>query len=313
MFTLFMSRVEDSSNMGRKKKETAIPGQEYVDQCNGECWGKQQLVKAHGKNLFYGTCRHQCRLKNECIKASREEPENIQFQLSTIPYNPAIGDETYNEDGEPICVKETGSLEQIDEENGVDLDEMAVENFSSVDDFHAKFLKQHNVPEELYPVFREVTNQFFIMANLMPKFTAVLIGSAVGKMNQAELARREGLTRQAISAGIATEIARVTAPESLLKKLDGTERVIYDLFRQGYSLGWVAKKMKISKSKVYRVKRKFGAKIGKSETKVKIRLPWKKKSQNARKKARWREVQEQKEVKHKAMEMLEDMLKKMKG
>jgi hypothetical protein len=61
------------------------------------------------------------------------------------------------------------------------------------------------------------------------------------------------------------------------------------------------------------VKRKFGAKIGKSETKVKIRLPWKKKSQNARKKARWREIQKKKDTRQEATKMLEEMLKKMKG
>ena len=132
-------------------------------------------------------------------------------------------------------------------------------------------------------------------------------------MTQAELARREGLTRQAVNAAISTEIIKVTAPEICYKKMDGIERVVYDLMRQGYSLGYIAKKMKISKSKVYRVKRKFVAKINKSETKNKIRLPWKKKSQNARKKARWREIQKKKDAKAEATKMLEEMLKKMKG
>ena len=302
--------------MGRRKKEmpNSVGFGQYVDQCNGTCWGKQVLHKVHGKNLYYGTCKHECRLKEECIKASREEVENVQFQLATIPYNPAIGDgdDVYNEDGEPIVSQKSSETSENSDEP-VNLDDVASEQFSSIEDFHSRFLKQHHIPEDLSPAFRELTNQFFMMCYLMPKFTAVLTGAAVAKMSQAELARREGLTRQAVNAAIATEIVKVTAPELCHKKLDGMERVIYDLFRQGYSLGYVAKKMKISKSKVYRVKRKFGAKMGKSETKVKIRLPWKKKSQNARKKARWREVQEQKEVKHKAMEMLEDMLKKMKG
>ena len=306
--------------MGRRKKElpnSAGYGQ-YVDQCNGECWGKQVLHKVHGKNLYYGTCRHECRLKDECIKASREEAENVQYQLATIPYDPAIGDseEHYNEDGEPIVSQKSTAESSETSENSdepVNLDDVASEQFSSLEDFDLRFLKQQHIPEELSPAFRELTNQFFMMVHLMPKFTTVLTGAVIAKMTQAELARREGLTRQAVNAAISTEIIKVTAPEICYKKMDGMERVVYDLIRQGYSLGYIAKKMKISKSKVYRVKRNFGAKINKSETKNKIRLPWKKKQQKARQIARWREVQKEKKIKEAATVMLQEMMEKLKG
>ena len=307
--------------MGRRKKEmpnSAGFGQ-YVDQCNGTCWGKQVLHKVHGKNLYYGTCKHECRLKEECIKASREEAENVQFQLATIPYNPAIGDgdDVYNEDGEPVVQAQRSQLGNDDSSEGADdpvnLDDVAVENFASMEDFHSRFLKQHKVPEDLSPVFRELTNQFFMMCYLMPKFTAVLTGAAVAKMSQAELARREGLTRQAVNAAIATEIVKVTAPELCYKKLDGMERVVFDLFRQGYSIRYIAQKMKISKDKVYRMRQLFGAKKGKSATDKKICLPRKKRGQKAKQVARWRVVQKEKKIKEAAKEMLQEMMEKLKG
>lgn len=301
--------------MGRRKKEMAnsVGFGQYVDQCNGTCWGKQVLHKVHGKNLYYGTCKHECRLKEECIKASREESENIQFQLATVPYDPAIGDgeDQYNEDGEPILKDQTVSESQDYDESVVNLDEVAVEKFCGIEDFHEKFLKQHHIPQELYSAFREVTNQFFTMMYLMPKFGTVLTGAAVANMSQAEFARREGLTRQAISAGIATEIVKVSTPEMVNKKLDGMERVVFDLFRQGYSIRFIAKKMKISKDRVYRMRQIIVPKKGKSATDKKICLPRKKRGQTARKIAHWREIQKKKEAKKLAFDLLKNMVQKM--
>lgn len=279
--------------MGRTKKECSE--QEHVDLCGGICWGTQKLRKKNGTGEYVGTCKFPCRLKEECIKASREEQENVQYSIANIPYNPVIGDSEEGDSGE---IKEP-----LAEDQTMDIPE----------DYIERFLREHKCPAEMAPAFRDAFNQFFFMLEKMPRFTKVLSGAIVGKMSQADLARCEGLTRQAINIGISNEITKMVAPELKCGNLDGIQRVIFDLIRQGYSLGWIAKKMKISKSKVYRVKRMFVRKNSKSETKVKIRLPWKKKSQNARKKARWREIQRKKEAKQEATKMLEEMLKKMKG
>ncbi|MBQ7404207.1 MAG: hypothetical protein IJW05_12310 [Lentisphaeria bacterium] len=287
--------------MGKRKEEP-----EHVDLCGGSCWGSQKLRKKNGTDEYVGTCKFQCRLKEECIRASREEQENIQFGHANIPYNPAIGED----DGE------VNGVYGADRENGGNVSPVepaAGDGEEQPEDYVEMFLRKNSVPVDLAPAFREALKQFFFQMDRMPRFMKVLSGSILGKMSQAELARREGLTRQAINIGISNEITKMVAPELKCGNLDGMERVVFDLWRQGYSLGMIAKKMKISKSKVYRVKRKFGAKNAKSETKNKIRLPWKKKNQNARKKARWREVQNRKEVNAAAKEMLETMLKELKG
>ena len=180
--------------MGRTKKECSEL--EHVDLCGGSCWGTQKLRKKNGTGEYVGTCKFPCRLKEECIKASREEQENVQYSIANISYNPVIGDSEDGNDGikEPVAEEQTRDIPE---------------------DYIERFLREHKCPKEMAPAFRDAFNQFFFMLEKMPRFTKVLSGAIVGKMSQAELARCEGLTRQAINIGISNEITKMVAPPTV--------------------------------------------------------------------------------------------------
>lgn len=223
------------------QKNQKKPLKEFVDVNNCACWGKQKLVKVKGMEEYTGVCKHDCRLKEACINASREKKEKNNDDYKNIPYNPFIGE-----------VKKFYGNSAGSEKN----------------DFIEEFLHKHNVPAELAPAFRDVVYQLIVQISLAPKLTNLLMEKALSNMSQAEYARRSGVTRQAIGFGISTELAGVmkmkinTPPE-----LTPLEKAVYELlYVDGCTIRSAAKQLGMSKSSVSRLGQKISSKLSKSGT-----------------------------------------------
>lgn len=225
------------------QKSEKKPLLEYVDLCNGECWGKQKLIKVRGKEEYVGGCTHNCRMKEPCINASREEIEKKGDEIQNIPYNPFIGEV---KKGMKDAFSDAGEKE----------------------DYIESFLRKHNVSPELAPAFRDVVYQFIVQISLAPKLTNLLVEKALSDMSQAEYARRKGVTRQAIGFGISTELAGVmkmkinTPPE-----LSPLEKAVYELlYVDGCTIRSAAKQLGMSKSSIARLGQKISTKLKNSGT-----------------------------------------------
>lgn len=233
---------------------------QYVD-LHPECFGKQNIKKT-GKIQGYGKfCQHDCRLKQDCINASREKREDLEYQASNISYDSNLSsdcDDRYDEDGAPAvnggdCF---GELEPATEEN----------NPQSGNDYIEAFLKKHNCPVSAAPAFRAVLEQFFVQEKEMPRFSQYLSNHVFSGMSQADYARKKGITRAAVGMGISLEIAGINRMKvDVPDELDPIETVFYILsYREGLSSREVAKRLNISKGSVYRLGQLCEVKIGKN-------------------------------------------------
>lgn len=231
--------------MQKKAKKVLL---QFVDVKNGSCYGKQKLKKkfSHGKDKeeYSGICQHDCRLKEACINASRENTEAVEAELAKIPYNPMIGDTQKEFKNEKRLVA------------------------GSVDDFIDRFLAKYNISPDVTPAFREVVYQFLLQMRQVPKLTILLMEKALGNMSQSEYARRLGVTRQAIGAGISTELAGVMRMKvKLPPELTPLEKAVYELlYVDGCTIRSAAKQLGLNETKIFRVKQKISSKLSKSET-----------------------------------------------
>lgn len=247
----------------RNSKETndGGVGKQYVD-LHPECFGKQNLRKGGKLIGFESLCKHDCRMKNECINASREEREHIEYHNNNIPYDSAISsslEDAYDEDGAPVSAES---------ESDDPIGSMTEEKPSSVDDYIEKMLKQNNCPTSSAPAFRAVLEQFFVQTKEMPRFTSYLSAHVLEGMNQAEYARRKEVTRASIGAGISLDIAGINRMKvDVPKELNEKEKLVYLLyFKEGLSIREAAKKLSVSHMTVKRMLHLIEAKINKNVT-----------------------------------------------
>lgn len=211
-------------------------GKQHVDEVNGACYGKQNLYKVPMQDEYRGVCEYECRLKNECISASRENRENV---------NLALGYAKLDNGGSVIPgFGGSGGSDYITDTLGVK-EEFRTEFVTCLDRLAGLYF---NTPQ--------------IFENLMRKI--------YHDQKQSDVARMRGITRQAVSSQTLKNYAGIIAdlvPE-LPRTLTGIEeRTVYMLlWVDRASIREAAKKSGISASKIWRVKRQIASKLAKIGT-----------------------------------------------
>ena len=241
--------------------EEILKEKQYVD-LHPECFGKQNIKKT-GKIQGYGKfCQHDCRLKKDCINASREKREDLEYQTANISYDASISsrcEDQYDDDGSPV----------VDPNYTTEFDlESQQNNPQSGNDYIEAFLKKHNCPVSAAPAFRAVLEQFFVQEKEMPRFSQYLSNHVLSGMSQADYARKKGITRAAVGMGISLEIAGINRMKvDVPKELNEKEKLVYLLyFKEGLSVRETAGKLNISKTSIQRAVQLIKGKIPKSGT-----------------------------------------------
>lgn len=235
---------------------------EYVDLMEGKCYGHQVLTKLPNQQRYKGLCPYPCRLKAECISASREDKEMRELSLMQIPYDEGILNRNYqqNEDGE---------LDYADDPGGKILaDETQQDQTAGRDSFDVLLIRL-GVNPELRETAKEFLRRFSCLYFHQPK----LLHSAMLRnwhgLTQADQARLRKVTRQAVNDGIMKELAGVSRvdihiPDAQLSTL---EKVVYVLLSDGKTLRESAKILNVgSKDKIARIRQKISKKTGRNET-----------------------------------------------
>lgn len=225
-----------------------MPKKEFVDWNGGKCWGTQKLKKIPGKNIFQGSCKHDCRLKNECVSKSRELQQFIIDQKTNIPF--VAGE---NLDGKELF---PGSLLYSELYTG--------------EDFSPNTQKEIAANPVIFDFVGRLANFYFSRPVV---FDAVMKKLFQNK-NISKIAAEYGISRQAESAKLVREILEMEKPkESFRDKLSGLERDIYQLcFIDGCTIRSAAKQLGISKSSVARLGQKISTKLNKSGTKKSAKI-----------------------------------------
>lgn len=209
---------------------------EHVDEVNGSCYGKLNLYKVRGQEEYKGVCQYECRLKEACINASRENRENVNLEL-----------------GYARLENNTKTVISMKSGSGAD--------------YICEILR---VPEEARTQFIDSLDRLIGLYLHAPQVFENLVRKIFLGQCQADIARLKKISRQAISsrtlrnyAGLAKDIM----PE-IPKTLTGLhERQVYLLvFEDKLSIREAARKCGLSEWKVWKTKREIASKIAKNQT-----------------------------------------------
>ena len=227
--------------MPEKKQEISSNCQQHVDQVNGSCYGKQNLYKIYGRDEYRGICQHECRLKEVCINASRENRENVNREL---------------------CIAQ-----------GLDAGNLAQDNSGTGYDFIIEHL---GVPEGCRAEFIECVRRLSGIYLNTPQIFELMMKRIYHGMNQAELARLRGVTRQAVSSQTLKNYAGIMKdlmPELPKCLTDVTERTIYMLlYVDKCSIREASKRSGLEATKIFRVKQRIASKLAKNATVKKTKM-----------------------------------------
>lgn len=223
---------------------------QHVDEVNGSCYGKQNLYKIYGRDEYRGVCKYDCRIKAECISASRENREEVNRELAKA----RAGDGREKED----------MVERLDAGAGISWE---AGRGSGGHDYICERLA---VPVELRAVFVECVERIAGLYLETPEIFDALIRRLFAGQNHSDRARLRGVTRQAVCSRTLKNYAGIVKdlmPELPRCLTDVTERTVYMLvFVDRLSIREASKRSGISAAKICRVKRKIASKLGKNET-----------------------------------------------
>lgn len=232
---------------------------EYVDLMNGKCYGHQVLTKMPNQDKYKGMCKYKCRLKNECINASRENKEMCERNLMQIPYDEGILNKNEGIDDNGELVFTEGMQKEIFFAQGEKAECL---------DFLDLFLSKKLVSLDMRSMMMEFILRFSCMYFLNPKFLhSVMLKNWYG-LSQSDQARLRHVTRQAINDGIMKELAGVSRMDiGVPEQLTELEKAVYVLLSEGKSYREIAEIPGIgSKSKIARVGQSIASKLGKNGT-----------------------------------------------
>lgn len=220
---------------------------QFVDLQDGKCFGKQKLKKNSKLEGFQGICKHDCRIKDACISASREQQDFVIDQNTNLSYDA-----------------------RKDSHNGED--EMEEKLFSGEMLYDKLFSEEErdreDLPEYLTPLMYEFVHRFVGLYFQNPIVFDALVKKLFRNMNISDMAREKGVTRQAVSATLTREILNMEQPRRDIKEeLRGLERDVYILcFEDGCSIRSAAKQLGKSKDEIFRLRQKLTSKLSKSAT-----------------------------------------------
>lgn len=222
------------------------PAQEFVDQCNGSCYGKQDFRKLKGREEYTGTCREICRLKDQCINASRERRVEVHNNIEEVLY-----------------LDEMGDAENIEDRNA------GFGSLSSLDDVLnlGAYKLSPNGRKFAFELVRRIADWYLAA----PKHFDAMIKKQFQGKTIAQQARDRGIRKQAVSAAAMRELAGMKTPAKKMRDvLSGLELAVYTLcFEDGCTVRSAAAQLAISPARVQRVKQDLSTKIAKSETNIK--------------------------------------------
>ena len=211
-----------------------------------KCYGKQKLRKIKGTvDRYEGECGKKCPWREACISASREEGEFRHDHYEILPLNTALAELEVAEPSQSRLFPESWM-------SGVEEDTKAA------------------VWKHVQDLLHRIAHMYLTAPR---QFDASMRYLFAGE-SQAEQARLNGVTRQAINAGLLLECAgsnrtNITVPRPLK---DEKERVVYLLyFLDGCSMRSVAEQVHMPTTTVCRLVQKIRSKLAKNGT-VKKRL-----------------------------------------
>lgn len=211
-----------------------------------KCYGKQKLRKIKGVvDRYEGECGKQCPWRDACISASREDGEFRHDQYEILPLNTALADFAVAEPSQSRLFPESWM-------SGVEEDTKAA------------------VWKHVQDLLHRIAHMYLTAPR---QFDASMRYLFAGE-SQAEQARLNGVTRQAINAGLLLECAgsnkaNITIPRPLR---DEKERIVYLLyFLDGCTMRSVAKQVHMPTTTVCRLVQKIRSKLAKNGT-VKKRI-----------------------------------------
>lgn len=218
-----------------------------VDLCGGSCYGKQTLKKLFHKDEYIGGCQEECRLKQACISASREQTEFIQDQMTNIPYDQG----------------KLGGSRDFDIESASDFNERSDDppEFYNIGGFP--------IPCDIYPFVFEFAGRMARLYFDKPKVFDAIMRKVFKQMQLTDQAKERGVSRQAFSASIARELLDMKPEKTKFRDtLDGLELAVYSLcFEDGCTVRSAAVQLGISKDKVQRLRQKISTKLNATATK----------------------------------------------
>ena len=231
-----------------------------------KCFGKQNLIKKPKRNDYIGLCKHECRLKRECINASRERREERNKQLAQKQYSEnALNHAEENE--------KTGANSgfSIFDPAGIEIQSASIISPESIpdqqEDYPDLILSGFHISSDTRPVIMEFLHRFAHLYFEAPKLLDSALRNLIKGENQADQARMRGVTREAVSRGVLASMAGVLRPaDHVPKELTTTEKLVYQLcFADRCSERKAAKLLKMNHTKIHRMKQIIASKIGKNE------------------------------------------------
>lgn len=227
------------------------PAKEFVDQCGGSCYGRQDFRKLKGRDEYTGSCKEACRLKDQCINASRERRIEIHHNFDEVVYLDSIESGDVN-----------AEAEQIRDENAEEQIIGGIDDVLSLGQFRLSPTERSFA----FELMRRIADWYLAA----PKhFDAMMRKQFQGK-TIAQQARDRGIRKQAVSAAAMRELAGMKSPAVKMRDLlSGLELAVYNLcFEDGCTVRSAAVQLSISPVRVQRVKQKIRTKIAKCETSV---------------------------------------------
>ena len=232
-----------------------------------KCFGKQNLIKKPKQNDYHGLCKHECRLKRECINASRERREERNKQLAQKQYSESAL--SHAEENERTGANSGFS---IFDSSGVELQSASIISPESIHDQREEgcpdfILSGFHISSDTRPVIMEFIHRFAHLYFEAPKLLDSALRNLIRGENQADQARMRGVTREAVSRGVLASMAGVLRPaDHVPKDLTTTEKLVYQLcFADRYSERKAAKILKTNHARIHRMKQLIASKIGKNE------------------------------------------------